>query len=938
MFKRLLWLSAICGTVVMAGEPKLGISLMDARKFAVEYEQYSDEAKHFHQANITSTYLEHRYFHPDEPSLLKELPALLREFNVVWVRAYDEGIRVLNDDKRAYATRLGEVLAAYVQEGGGLLLEPSAVRYPSNDDERYWNIVLESFGLHQKHEGLSAGKHDRSLECKTGWKSRFFFTDSIALHPVTAGVRGIWVPVQSYTHYAATPLIACDEGWKVIVDGGQNGGSVPGDPHTNAICLDVTGSVSSHAPVVAVREFGKGRVLVLPIHRIHTGDNLGKPSWAHIVETRGAEGLPSDLMLLLTNAVKWLAQPNLDKPGFGTWSPKPFRKIAFPASVEFDSVMFKSDASPCAVGIIGAHSSLSDGGSTVAEYVQAARKAGLQFIVFADPLEKLSTERIDALKQECQAVSSDKFLAVPGIEFTDGAGLRHFFVGEKIAWPDEKPFTKGDFTYRLWDGERVRFFGKYVNQCGCLPSGFIDYRQFDSLRIRRENLWWFWLVPLAVYDGNNLVADNGLEYPRALHDLRVVMPTPFTRIHHAAEVAGAADCAVLKVKDLESARRIVSNTFSIRFPAERGMAHVVFGKGHAVDVLSWQVINDQMDPRLLHTRGVQRAIGHFKVASPNGIREVRVMDSTRGVFRRFDGGKAPLLERSFEIVHDRQHYLFLEVEDNAGGSAVTHVVQVFDYKQGLFRCGDNLNILGPLGYWWHPDRNQLLPPVKQLRTAELASVQGWDRAQADCPLPSVDPLSNLFIEGLGPIFTGQPADPMPAMSMDVRLAGNDLQIVDAVMDEQAESFNNASRPGPSFSSPARILGDNPWFIHRQRLYSPRDRMDHHVAWDHRRLRESLENYDGSWTWFEGEIEFRQDVTLDKNVSVPIELGRLCMEPRNMPALSPHRIVSRNLAGDITEQVFPVGFINYMLSEEPAIANAEYIYYASPNSLVYNNPD
>ena len=31
------------------------------------------------------------------------------------------------------------------------------------------------------------------------------------------------------------------------------------------------------------------------------------------------------------------------------------------------------------------------------------------------------------------------------------------------------------------------------------------------------------------------------------------------------------------------------------------------------------------------------------------------------------------------------------------------------------------------------------------------------------------------------------------------------------------------------------------------------------------------------------------------------------------------------------------FINYMLSEEPAIANAEYTYYASPNSVVYNNP-
>ena len=32
------------------------------------------------------------------------------------------------------------------------------------------------------------------------------------------------------------------------------------------------------------------------------------------------------------------------------------------------------------------------------------------------------------------------------------------------------------------------------------------------------------------------------------------------------------------------------------------------------------------------------------------------------------------------------------------------------------------------------------------------------------------------------------------------------------------------------------------------------------------------------------------------------------------------------------------FINYMLSEEAAIANAEYIYYASPNSIVYNSDE
>ncbi len=32
------------------------------------------------------------------------------------------------------------------------------------------------------------------------------------------------------------------------------------------------------------------------------------------------------------------------------------------------------------------------------------------------------------------------------------------------------------------------------------------------------------------------------------------------------------------------------------------------------------------------------------------------------------------------------------------------------------------------------------------------------------------------------------------------------------------------------------------------------------------------------------------------------------------------------------------FINYMLSPEPAVANAEYTYYASPNSLVYESPE
>ena len=46
------------------------------------------------------------------------------------------------------------------------------------------------------------------------------------------------------------------------------------------------------------------------------------------------------------------------------------------------------------------------------------------------------------------------------------------------------------------------------------------------------------------------------------------------------------------------------------------------------------------------------------------------------------------------------------------------------------------------------------------------------------------------------------------------------------------------------------------------MYFLRDRMDMHIGWDHRRLRESLENYEGAASYFEGKITFKQDVALD----------------------------------------------------------------------------
>ena len=75
--------------------------------------------------------------------------------------------------------------------------------------------------------------------------------------------------------------------------------------------------------------------------------------------------------------------------------------------------------------------------------------------------------------------------------------------------------------------------------------------------------------------------------------------------------------------------------------------------------------------------------------------------------------------------------------DTAGKKAISHDVLVYCYKAGLFRCGDNLNILGPTAMCWHPDRNQFFNAAKDFRNGSDYCLRGWDTASSTwaCPRP-----------------------------------------------------------------------------------------------------------------------------------------------------------------------------------------------------------
>jgi hypothetical protein len=380
-------------------------------------------------------------------------------------------------------------------------------------------------------------------------------------------------------------------------------------------------------------------------------------------------------------------------------------------------------------------------------------------------------------------------------------------------------------------------------------------------------MWWFFNIIPKAYEGSKLIADNSEQIKLAHQDLRWVYPITFNRIKSPAELKNAIKTGISCFKDIKAARKTLNQRGSPFHVASAAQQYIATG-GIRVD---FQVINNQMEDNWLHTRGAQRAKCKFVVESPNGIKSVKVVDAFSGVIRKFTGNNAKKLSREFELVHSRKYPIWLEVTDSNGNTALSHTERIWCYKQGLFRCGDNLNILGALGMYWHPDRNQMLPLIKMFHNAELVSVQGWDRANADCPLPEAWPMNMVNIKGVGE-YPAYSREFTSGCRMKVKLVGHDMQYVSMQMDELVENCDNAKRGGPAYSSIARKLKDNEFFTRTDSMYAFRDNSDFFMIWNHCQRRKGLENFKGSFILHEGEFRFKKDITLAG--SVPIKLFRI----------------------------------------------------------------
>ena len=228
------------------------------------------------------------------------------------------------------------------REGGGLVIQPVSVRYAGMErNYEAWNAFLEPFGIEMVNEGLY--DPTRPFEGKNQ-KFQFWSTGNIINHPVTEGVKNLFLPLRNdiYT-YPGVPLMKYSPDWQIIVKGEREAQSfkcvIKGEW---AVDPARPGTYASEPPVVAVRQFGKGRIVCYPLGDVHTYAQYGMKFWDHVVETRGDGKTPSDSMKLWGNAYRWCAEPALKNSELGTYEQRPYTPVQWPERADWDQFQFEA--------------------------------------------------------------------------------------------------------------------------------------------------------------------------------------------------------------------------------------------------------------------------------------------------------------------------------------------------------------------------------------------------------------------------------------------------------------------------------------------------------------------------------------------------------------------------------------------------------------------
>jgi hypothetical protein len=787
----------------------------------------------------------------------------LKEFNLIVFGGFNETIGASEAETRKRAAAERQALETYVSSGGGLIVLFALHSRRGQVIDEYYRHVLEGFGLKVLSEGIwDPSHHFRSADTLAFPSEPYFMTTQIKRHAVTQGVERLALP-QSYQGSPGFAAVRYSKDWTTVVSAEDTAQSYQRDVE-GRLDLKQSGTYKSAPPIAAVRSFGKGRVFCYPLPLAHEVLNFSSPRWPHTVEKVGdAEAKqPSFSHRLMLNAMAWVSEPSQKLADFGK------RKI--PASVppaqweEKVQLPVPPDVpkGPISVqrGIIGAHSGLSDGQGSVEDYAHAAAEAKLQFVVFAENLEQLSAENWRKLTEKCRELNQKgSILLVPGYEYRDINGVRWAIWGKNVVYPQPNYFAR--------DGKRILRDGNLVEASHCSARMLLDY---DKLPGDPANMWWFYQVPIWVYDQDKLVADNLQQYLRAQDNLYAVPATCFTRIKSPQDVAAAARRCTWNVDPGHHPN--LSAALDTSFAQWESWTSVSQG-GEAGPQLEWLALLST-GTNLYRQRGMQRVQGTFRASANAGLREVLIHDGTRGVVRRYLCGGAKEFHRTFELVHDRQHELVLEAVDSHGQRAIFSAQRLFFYSQGIFRCGDNLNILSSTPTVAHPDRHEF-PRFPLFEDFDLSTLIGFDTGvgvmnQPEANTTAFSVRTTAGDQGVRSLSPGPDDSGLRVVQTPLRFPFTSYEI--NVVEASSAKYVKRLLDNPAHGPFMPISDDLPYATLDRRVYLLRSRMNYPLKWEMQRPHEAAADYQGDVFIHEGTVRFRQDVTLQG--ALPIVLERV----------------------------------------------------------------
>jgi hypothetical protein len=600
------------------------------------------------------------------------------------------------------------LLDRYLAAGGGVFMLPTLAA--TNTSYPNLEYYLEHWGAKAPLEVISdpnAKPHPRN-------NMKFMYTDNVTASPVTTGVKGLWFPISDvwYNWESLGQPIEVSGDWTVVVRGSNTSWSEPDKPR---YALETTKQFEFFArpgktptpPLFAIRAVGEGRMAFGMIYGIF--HFFGGNSWIHdgVFLNKGIDDRPSDGGVLLENTLRWLSEPSLASGKLGGWVQDP-KQLVGPmhrkAPAEFHALMdtFQNGtpAAPVWRGLLGARSSYSGGQGTAAQYAEAARRAGIDFVVFLEPLAKITESDYRKLEADCRQFSDEKVLLIPGLRFANNIGNPMFAYGQGLTWftptqltgPDKDQLRlqcfddKGELTYSDEDAKNWL----WANIGGAHNVGYYDFSNNPGIPIR--NLRLFGILGVMTYRDGKLVEDRTAEYLDYVQD---GIP-PLAGAVDLVDSPAGLEAAVAAGHYLThaAAPTLADVPLAMYYGHQYGRANVYPSNGPGIK--SWAVTQRVMTyagESFVPEREVMRPL--LWVTSEVGLKEITILGEGK-VIRRFLPGGAKEFKEQFQWGYDRARVLVVEATDIEGGRAVSAAYQTWNDSNIVGWCGDRQN-----GEIWH---------------------------------------------------------------------------------------------------------------------------------------------------------------------------------------------------------------------------------------------